>query len=61
MLKLAGDRAEIWTSYFEAVKAEKQQECYAMNVILQNAPKNKIAKNYLEQQNYQKYSELYRV
>lgn len=61
VLKLAGDRAEIWTSYFEAVKAEKQQECYAMNVILQNAPKNKIAKNYLEQQNYQKYSELYRV
>lgn len=61
VLKISSDRAEIWQSYLTAVQAAKLQEIYAIDVILQHAPKNKVAKQYLEQHNYEKYSELYRV
>jgi len=61
VLKIAGTRPEIWQSYFQAVQHCKLTEQYAIDVIVQNAPNNPVAKQYLEHHDYQKYSEIYRV
>jgi hypothetical protein len=61
VLKISKDNAQIWQSYFHSVKACQVTESYAISVITEVAPRNKEAKQYLEQKDYKKYSEIYRV
>lgn len=61
VLKIAKANDKVWQSYFDAIQSKQLQESYAMEVILLDAPSNNVAKAYIETNDYQKYSEIYRV
>lgn len=61
VLRISKDNDAVWEAYFQAIHACRLEEIYALDVIIENVPTNKIAKRYIEQRDYQRYSEIYRV